>query len=221
MIFHFFDTYDLLSRYRLHTPAEVLKRNHVSRGEVMRDVIIQQIIQSAVGWAISLSEPIEMRGAEWWEVLKLYSKFLQGERWVLGGLQTLGINGTGLEEKVIAGITAVGADNVLAGVVRLLGLEPTEGGNWRYKLVEIAYWYIFPAARMWVAIFILDTWQYFLHRLMHESKWLYRELEFSSSRAAPLSLLIRPVQELSTRDITASTCLTRLVRFTTIRSRAS
>ncbi|KAH0610407.1 uncharacterized protein H6S33_011934 [Morchella sextelata] len=174
MIFHFMDSYDLLSKYRLHTPAEVLKRNHVSRGEVMRDVILQQIIQSVVGWVISLSEGIEMRGGEWWEILNLYSKFLQTERWVTGVLQMVGINTAGLEQKVIAGITAIGGDNLLEGAVQFMGLEPTDNGNWRYKLVEIAYWYIFPAARMWFAIFVLDTWQYFLHRLMHESKWLYK-----------------------------------------------
>lgn len=222
LIFHFLDSYDLLSRYRLHTPAEVLKRNHVSRGEVVRDVIIQQVIQTFVGWCISLSEGIEMRGAEWWEVLKLYSKFLQAERWVVSCLQVVGIDGTGLEDKVVAGITAVGADNLLEGVVRLLGLEPTENGNWRYKLVEVAYWYILPAARIWVAIFILDTWQYFLHRLMHESKWLYRELHFSSLLATlyHLIFLIESVQEPSIRDTTASTCHMHLARFTITRLRA-
>lgn len=121
-----------------------------------------------------------MRGAEWWDILKLYSRFLQVERGILNWLQMVGINGIGLEEKVVAGVTAVGADNLLEGVVRLLGLEPTENGNWRYKLVEVAYWYILPAVRVWIAFFILDTWQYFLHRLMHESKWLYSEFYFVS-----------------------------------------
>lgn len=157
----------------------------------MRDVILQQIIQSVVGWVISLSEGIEMRGGEWWEILNLYSKFLQTERWVTGVLQMVGINTAGLEQKVIAGITAIGADNLLEGAVQFMGLEPTDNGNWRYKLVEIAYWYIFPAARMWFAIFVLDTWQYFLHRLMHESKWLYSELHSLFAfyrRSAPFRL---------------------------------
>ncbi|RPB03366.1 hypothetical protein L873DRAFT_1864279 [Choiromyces venosus 120613-1] len=123
LFFHFLDVHDLLASYRLHTPAEVLKRNHVSRREVVRDVIVQQIIQTIVGLAIGVSEPEEMIGGEWWEIMGLYSKFM---------------------------------------------------GDWRYKLVEVAYWYLIPAARFWVAIFIMDTWQYFLHRLMHEVKWLYK-----------------------------------------------
>lgn len=44
MIFHVVDEYDMFPQYRLHTPAEVLKRNHVSRWDVFRDVLIQQAI---------------------------------------------------------------------------------------------------------------------------------------------------------------------------------
>lgn len=179
MVFHFLDTYNLLSCYRLHTPDELLKRNHVSRGEVVRDVLVQHAVQSFIGWCASLLEPVEMRGAEWWDILKLYSRFLQAERWFLSWLNMVGINGAGLEGKIVAKIAAAGADNLLEEVVNLLGLEPTENGNWRYKLVEVAYWYIFPAVQVLIAFFILDTWQYFWHRLMHESKWLYRELHFS------------------------------------------
>lgn len=33
---------------------------------------------------------------------------------------------------------------------------------------------LLPALRFLVAIFILDTWQYWLHRAMHTNKWLYK-----------------------------------------------
>jgi len=184
LFFHFLDVHDLLASYRLHTPEEVLKRNHVTRREVVRDVIVQQIIQTIVGLAIGMSEPEEMIGGEWWEIMGLYSKFVSVERWVLRGLATtVGIDGLALEEKVIAGITSIGGDKVLAGLMGVLGLDnqassSPEMGDWRYKLVEIAYWYLLPAARFWVAIFIMDTWQYFLHRLMHEVKWLYSRCSY-------------------------------------------
>ncbi|KAG0632858.1 fatty acid hydroxylase superfamily-domain-containing protein [Tuber brumale] len=179
LFFHFLDVHDLLASYRLHTPEEVLKRNHVTRREVVRDVIVQQVIQTIVGLAIGVSEPEEMIGGEWWEIMGLYSKFVSVERWVLRGLATVGIDGLALEEKVTAGITLIGGNKVLAGLMGVLGLDGQAGsspeiGDWRYKLVEIAYWYLLPAARFWVAIFIMDTWQYFLHRLMHEVKWLYK-----------------------------------------------
>lgn len=184
LFFHFLDVHDLLSSYRLHTPEEVLKRNHVTRREVVKDVIVQQVIQTIVGLAIGVSEPEEMIGGEWWEIMGLYSKFVSVERWVVRGLAaTVGIDGLALEEKVIAGITSIGGDRVLAGLMGVLGLDSRAGsspemGDWRYKLVEIAYWYLLPAARFWVAIFIMDTWQYFLHRLMHEVKWLYSRCSY-------------------------------------------
>src|SRR5437879_8504552 len=43
LFFHYVDVMDMWPQYRLHTPTEILKRNHVSRYEVARDVIVQQI----------------------------------------------------------------------------------------------------------------------------------------------------------------------------------
>src|SRR5688500_96874 len=48
MIFHVIDVYDLFPQYRLHTPEEITQRNLVSRYEVARDVIIEQIMQMAM-----------------------------------------------------------------------------------------------------------------------------------------------------------------------------
>ncbi|KAF8441140.1 fatty acid hydroxylase superfamily-domain-containing protein, partial [Terfezia claveryi] len=49
-------------------------------------------------------------------------------------------------------------------------------GDWRMDLASVLYWYIVPAMRLWIALFILDTWQYFLHRLMHTVPTLYRAI---------------------------------------------
>ena len=54
LFFHLVDVYDVWPQYRLHTPAEILKRNHATRKEVARDVIIQQIIQVIVGAILGL-----------------------------------------------------------------------------------------------------------------------------------------------------------------------
>lgn len=40
--------------------------------------------------------------------------------------------------------------------------------------VWFIYTYAWPLARMLVAIFLIDTWQYWLHRLMHTNKALYK-----------------------------------------------
>ncbi|VDC08014.1 unnamed protein product [Peniophora sp. CBMAI 1063] len=36
------------------------------------------------------------------------------------------------------------------------------------------YWWIIPVSQFFLAMFIVDTWQYFLHRAMHINKTLYR-----------------------------------------------
>ncbi|KAL4072943.1 fatty acid hydroxylase superfamily-domain-containing protein [Scleroderma yunnanense] len=38
------------------------------------------------------------------------------------------------------------------------------------------YWWGIPAVQILFALFIIDTWQYFLHRLMHSNKFLYKRL---------------------------------------------
>lgn len=44
----------------------------------------------------------------------------------------------------------------------------------RAWLAMVAYKYLYPVTKISIAFFILDSWQYFLHRAMHQSKWLYK-----------------------------------------------
>ncbi len=64
LFFHYIDIVEVWPQYRLPTPAEILKRNHVSRYEVARDVIIQQIIQTIVGEILGSTEPEDVTGKE-------------------------------------------------------------------------------------------------------------------------------------------------------------
>ncbi|KDQ61648.1 hypothetical protein JAAARDRAFT_54994 [Jaapia argillacea MUCL 33604] len=41
-------------------------------------------------------------------------------------------------------------------------------------LVYYTYWWAIPIAQLLFGMFIIDTWQYFLHRLMHNNKTLYK-----------------------------------------------
>jgi len=43
-------------------------------------------------------------------------------------------------------------------------------------LVYFLYWWGIPVAQFFLAMFIIDTWQYFLHRLMHVNKFLYKHI---------------------------------------------
>jgi sphinganine C4-monooxygenase len=41
---------------------------------------------------------------------------------------------------------------------------------------EVMYWFLLPLLRQIVAVFVLDAWEYWIHRLMHVNKFLYRHL---------------------------------------------
>ncbi|KAI8583010.1 hypothetical protein K450DRAFT_225902 [Umbelopsis ramanniana AG] len=43
-------------------------------------------------------------------------------------------------------------------------------------LAYAAYWIVVPASQFFVAMFVLDTHQYFLHRLFHQNKFLYKHV---------------------------------------------
>ena len=44
---------------------------------------------------------------------------------------------------------------------------------WEKTLASALYWYLVPAVQYGIAIIVVDTWQYFLHRAMHMNKWMY------------------------------------------------
>ena len=47
--------------------------------------------------------------------------------------------------------------------------------EWELVVAKLIYWLVVPALQFALAIVMLDTWQYFLHRLMHVNRWMYGE----------------------------------------------
>ncbi|KAF8498507.1 sphingosine hydroxylase [Russula emetica] len=43
-------------------------------------------------------------------------------------------------------------------------------------LAYLLYWWLIPVAQLFLAMVVLDTWQYFLHRFMHQNRFLYKHL---------------------------------------------
>ncbi|MCJ1318226.1 hypothetical protein MMC15_003554 [Xylographa vitiligo] len=182
MLFHYIDTKDLFSQYRLHTPAEVLKRNHVSRWEVVRDVVLQQMIQTVVGTLLGMTEPDDFFGKEDYDIAVWARRIRIIQRAIPGLLSLLSINANGLA-KNLAGSHPTLAGALSGGVYPSLTeiVMATNGGQvsvpsfakWELLAAKIMYWYIIPTIQFGIGIFIVDTWQYFLHRAMHMNKWLY------------------------------------------------
>jgi sphinganine C4-monooxygenase len=183
--FHILDVYDLGSQYRLHTPAEVLKRNHVTRYEVIKDVILQQIIQTVFGLVIGMTDPAEMTGKQSFEIAVWARRIRAAQRFMPTILAVGGINAVELGKK-LAAMHPTTAGLVLGGQYPHLtqhisganGLSDAVPGFalWEIWAAQLIYWALIPALQFAVAVFILDTWQYFLHRAMHMNQWLYTTL---------------------------------------------
>jgi sphinganine C4-monooxygenase len=228
LFFHAIDTLDLFPQYRLHTPEEITKRNHATRYEVARDVIIQQIIQVITGYALAITEPQEMIGKTDYDIAVWATRIRLAQRALPGLLGLVGLNATAISKSMssshplLAGVLAGGYYPVTS-TDSAAAAAPTFTA-WELTLAKAIYYVFIPAVQYFVAVFILDTWQYFLHRLMHVNRWLYskfyqNETPFAEKKNNLLTMFF--LQQLSTLDTIVSTSLTPTVPFTTTRWRAS
>lgn len=183
MFFHWIDTNDYLPQYRLHTPVEVLKRNRVSRWEVIRDVLIQQAVQTVMGVLLLMTEPEDTYGKEDYDIAIWTRRVRIAQRSIPWLLSVIGVN-----SKEIAGYLAEShpllAGALSGGLYSASKLSAGLGGDysttnasayvrWEVLVATAIYYYIIPVIQFVVGLFVVDTWQYFLHRAMHMNKWLY------------------------------------------------
>ena len=182
LFFHWVDVNDYFSSYRLHTPAEVLKRNHVSRWEVVRDVLIQQLVQTVVGTLLGMTEPDDFFGKEEYDVAVWATRVRVAERAIPRLLSALSLDAIRISKSI------AGSYPMLAGALAggsypsLVQTIPTDAAHattvptfasWEMAVAKALYWALIPAIQFGLAIVFIDTWQYFLHRAMHMNKWLY------------------------------------------------
>jgi sphinganine C4-monooxygenase len=183
MIYHFLDVNDYFIEYRLHTPAEVSKRNKVTRWEVVRDVVIQQVIQTLAGLAFMYFDADETVGREQYDVAVWAQRLRISQKAIPSLLAVVGVDAVGLGKAVsrngytmLAGaITGGSYPGVTQSLILDNGAEMVAPAftNWELTVAGFIYWYFVPALQFMLAICIVDTWQYFLHRAMHLNRWLY------------------------------------------------
>ena len=172
---------DYFPQYRLHTPAEVSKRNRVTRWEVIRDVLIQQAVQTVVGIIIGLTEPEATSGKENYDIAVWARRIRFAQRFIPGLLASVGVNPNGLADNLALSYPVL-SGAILGGQYSSLKVIATGNGDqttipsfavWEVSVASGIYWYIIPILQFALGIMIVDTWQYFLHRAMHMNKWLY------------------------------------------------
>lgn len=183
MIFHLIDVFDLFPQYRLHTPAELTTRNHVSRYEVFRDVIIQQVIQFCFGMGLALLDPEPVYGKEEYDVAVWARRIRFAQRGLPVLMGLFGVNSGQLAKNwassspMLAGVLAGGQYPSLQQMVTVNGqlIAAPAFAAWELLVAKAIYHFVIPALQFSLGILIVDTWQYFWHRAMHMNKWLYSE----------------------------------------------
>ncbi|GAC96505.1 hypothetical protein PHSY_004085 [Pseudozyma hubeiensis SY62] len=149
LFYHLLDTLELpfTEKYRLHEPEEVTKRNRVSVTRVIVMVVVQQIIQTIFGVLLLDDDSVGLKQTfadHPAKVLDL-ALFLRST--------TSKLLGPSLEPQITK---------------LLFGSQDAISAAWWL------YWWGIPTAQFWFAFFVMDAWQYTLHRLFHESRFLYR-----------------------------------------------
>ena len=189
LIFHLISTYNLFSKYRLHPPEEFKTRHRVTVGEVLRAIILQQVIQTALGlWLGYMLEAGDHCGKEEYDIAVWARRIHQVGDAVPYILAAVGIDARtlshNLQHYAQSFSTTASAEKPMAIVDLVMtphiGQQAWTGGYtaWEIYAAKTLYWVLEPAARFGIAIFFSDSWQYFWHRAMHSNKWMFRTFRF-------------------------------------------
>lgn len=167
LVFHVIDIYDLFPQYRLHTPAEVLKRNRVGRFEVFRDVIIQQIVQTAFVVLLAAIDPPQMTGKEQYDIAWWAQCVRIAQSWIPQLLKVAGVDAMRLatsldssQHAMLTGMLAGGVYPQLTQSMSLHGHVETVPAfaQWELFVAKAIYHVGVPALQFFVAVIIVDAW---------------------------------------------------------------
>ncbi|MCJ1279560.1 hypothetical protein MMC21_007384 [Puttea exsequens] len=179
LTFWYIDKKDLWSQYRIHTPEEFKQRNRVTVGEVLRSVLLQQAVQTALGLLIGyLTSPGDVYGREEYDLAIWASRVHMAHDAVPYILALVGIDATSIVHKfhayTVSSNLKPNSSKPFAFINPIFITKPNGFAPWELWTAKLIYYLLEPAARFGIAIFFSDSWQYFWHRAMHSNKWLYR-----------------------------------------------
>ena len=120
-------------KYRLHPPAEVVKRNRVSMQRVIVMVIVQHLIQTLLGVLLMEDTPHSV------------------------------LTGTRTDVDPVRDVT-----HILSWLREAHAYVQVQD-VFLVRAAIALYWWGVPWLQFWFACFLMDAWQYALHRTMHLS----------------------------------------------------
>ena len=185
MTFHFVDSKGYLQNYKLHTPAELLRKNRASQWDVIKFALLQQLAQFFHGYWMADSSKVYPSEAyclaEWARQIRWLEIFAAHM------LQNVGL--AGLISTKQAGLVTPA---VLAQPFSGAGSSVHPNGSWsefasgscrppafsdgEILAARLLHWYLYPLFQYALAIALADTWQYFTHRVYHANRWLYKHI---------------------------------------------
>ena len=177
-LWYWIDQRNYFPQYRIHTSAEVLKRNRVPLKTILCNVATQQMITTVLGVYLT-GEPDQYRGQEYDQ-----SRWISRIRTVQATIPRMGAL-IGIDAITLAGNIGESLSRAAAFFEycgNLIALGPQDGAlcfwiprttDWELWSAGVLYWFLVPAFQFAVAIFVADSWQYFVHRTMHLNPWLY------------------------------------------------
>lgn len=154
----------------------------MSQSEVVRDVLIQQVIQTVVGALLGLTEPEDLTGKQEYDLAVWARRLRLAQRPLPGLLSLVGIDAGGLAKSMASShpmLASAMSGGRYPSLTELVSVGSGTQGQvprfaaWELMTAMALYHFIVPAVQFGVAIVVVDTWQYFLHRAMHMNKWLY------------------------------------------------
>jgi sphinganine C4-monooxygenase len=176
------DHLDLFPQYKLHTPEEFLKRNHVSFADVCKTLLRQQGLQVTLGLLrMPHMGQHDFVGKEDYDIAVWARRLRAAQRLLPGALAITGLDSVSIANRLsnsypsLAGALRGGEYPWLTQTVLSDGFVHTVPAfsSWELRFGQLMYWVIVPIVQFVVAIVLMDLWQYIVHRWMHTNKWMY------------------------------------------------
>jgi len=162
-IYEIIQYFELLQKYRIHTSEEERARNRPSRLECLRGVILVQILQTLFGIVLGQFSGAEERGDEDRDIMVWENRLHDSGRRVYTLLAFSGINYNALVTK-ISGLF----------FERSYFTSGHTGYEVEHLMAKLICYGLLPVIRFYAALWLADTWVFFIHRAEHRNQWLYR-----------------------------------------------
>ena len=207
--FHLLDVYNLFSQYRIHPSEDELKRNRVTKWEVLQTVIRYHVMQISIGLLLNIGNGPPMVGDESCRINRIASVISHARNFIPMALAAIGVDAKGLASALEG--TSIGLAQVLAGD-SLAGKNEIRSSGFTDLELILAKFVVsvgVPAFQYLLALAVVDTWIYFTHRLCHTNKTLYRKPLLYRPSSMVLELIISFDRHYA-RPASPSLCLLRI-----------